>query len=223
MLTVRQLLEPLAARRTDEVVVTTMSTVRPWARFSDSDLDFASADSAMGHAADLALGIALARPERVVICLNGDGGMLMSLGTLATIVDSGATNLLLFVIVNRVYEITGNQPVPGADRVDFAALARAAGFDRVFHFDDASAYEQALEGILSAAGPTFVSVLVAAGREGPISRGPAESARYLQVSLADWARRFRRAIGSDAGAAEGAKPAEDVRAGEGESAAEDEG
>ena len=55
-LTTGQLLDPLARMRTDEVVVTTMSVTRPWGRISDSDLDFASADSAMGHAADLALG-----------------------------------------------------------------------------------------------------------------------------------------------------------------------
>ncbi|HCK60195.1 MAG TPA: thiamine pyrophosphate-binding protein, partial [Gemmatimonadetes bacterium] len=63
-----------------------MSVVRPWGILSDSDLDFASADSAMGHAADLALGLALAQPARKVVCVNGDGSMLMSLGTLATVV-----------------------------------------------------------------------------------------------------------------------------------------
>ena len=98
-----QILEPLARRRTDEVVVTTMSVVRPWGSYSDHDLDFASADSAMGHAADLALGVAMAQPERTVICLNGDGSMLMSLGTLVTIIESGVTNLILFVAVNRTY------------------------------------------------------------------------------------------------------------------------
>ncbi len=122
-----QILEPLARRRTDEVVVTTMSVVRPWGSYSDHDLDFASADSAMGHAADLALGVAMAQPERTVICLNGDGSMLMSLGTLVTIIESGVTNLILFVAVNRTYEITGNQPIPAAERVDFAAIARGPG------------------------------------------------------------------------------------------------
>ena len=102
-----------------------MPVVRPWGRLSDSDLDFASADSAMGHTADLALGVALAQPSRRVLCLNGDGSMLMSLGTLATIVETGAANLILFVIVNGTYEITGNQPVPGAKALDFAAIARA--------------------------------------------------------------------------------------------------
>ena len=70
MLTKQQLLAPLAALRNDAVVVTTMGTVRPWGHYSSSDLDFASADSAMGHAADLALGIALAQPHRKVICLT---------------------------------------------------------------------------------------------------------------------------------------------------------
>lgn len=55
MLTPAQLLEPLARHRTDEVVVATMSVTRPWGLLSDSDLDFASADSAMG--------IALTRPR----------------------------------------------------------------------------------------------------------------------------------------------------------------
>ena len=84
-----------------------MSVVRPWGRLSDHDLDFASADSAMGHAADLALGIALARPERKVVCLNGDGSMLMCLGTLATAVGMGATNFILFVADNGEFEISG--------------------------------------------------------------------------------------------------------------------
>ncbi len=52
MLTKQELLEPLARARTNEVVITSMGVVRPWGRLSDSDLDFASADSAMGHTAD---------------------------------------------------------------------------------------------------------------------------------------------------------------------------
>ena len=131
MLTTRQLLEPLARRRTTEVVVTTMSTVRPWGRLSNHPLDFASADSAMGHAADFALGIALASPDRRVVCFNGDGSMLMSLGTLATITGAGASNLILFVVDNGCFEITGHQPVAGA--VDYGLAAVAAGFPSVFY------------------------------------------------------------------------------------------
>src|SRR6476660_1828602 len=120
MMTCDELLAPLAGARSDAVVVTTMAAVRAWGRHSSSDLDFASADSAMGHAADLALGIALARPERKVVCLNGDGSMLMSLGTLVLAVEQEARNFVLFICQNDTYEITGHQPIPGAARVDFA-------------------------------------------------------------------------------------------------------
>jgi sulfopyruvate decarboxylase subunit beta len=187
-------LRPLARRRGEAVVVTTMGTVRPWARLSDHPLDFASADSAMGHAADFALGVALAQPQRKVVCLNGDGSMLMSLGTLVTIVASGAANLVLFVLQNDTYELTGNQAIPGAGRVDFPAMARAAGFPRVHSFEDAAKYKTALPSILEGAGPVFVTVRVAPGAEGPLGRGPGEVAAYLRPSLAESARLLRSAL-----------------------------
>lgn len=194
MLSKDELLRPLAELRTDEVVVTCMSVTRPWGRYSDHDLDFASADSAMGHTADLALGIALAQPNRRVLCLNGDGSLLMSLGVLATIVETSPKNLVLFVLENGSYEITGNQPIPGMGRVDFGGLARAAGFPRVYDLAWASDFESVLPAILSKEGPIFVTVQMEQDSEGPISRGPGEEARYLQTSLADCSRSFRTAI-----------------------------
>ncbi|HSM62155.1 MAG TPA: thiamine pyrophosphate-dependent enzyme [Longimicrobiales bacterium] len=194
MLSRDQLLRPLAGHRTDQVVVTTMSVTRPWGCLSDHDLDFASADSAMGHAADLALGIALARPDRMVLCLNGDGSMLMTLGTLATVVGSGARNLVLFVVDNGTFEITGHQPVPGDGTVDYAAIARAAGFPRAFGYRDPEAFAEAVPGLVVTPGPTLVHVAAERGSEGPISRSPREEARYLRTSLADWSRAFRRSL-----------------------------
>jgi thiamine pyrophosphate-dependent acetolactate synthase large subunit-like protein len=187
-------LRPLARLRGEAVVVTTMGAVRPWARLSDHALDFASADSAMGHAADFALGLALAQPARRVICLNGDGSMLMSLGTLVTIVASGATNLVLFVLQNDSYEVTGNQPVPGAGRVDYSAMARAAGFPRAHTFADTAHYEAALSSILEGTGPVCVTVKVEPGTETPLGRGPDQAAVYLRPSLAESARLLRRAL-----------------------------
>jgi sulfopyruvate decarboxylase subunit beta len=191
-----QALAPLAAARTGEmVVVTTMGMVRPWAAHSTHPLDFASADSAMGHAADLAVGIALARPAFRVICLNGDGSMLMTLGTLVTAVENGARNLILFVIQNDTYEITGNQPIPGARRVDFAGLAWAAGFPSAYSFDHAGRYAAELPSILTAPGPVFVCLQVAPGREAPLGRQGQEQAAYLELSAPEEARRFRQALG----------------------------
>jgi sulfopyruvate decarboxylase subunit beta len=194
MLTKQQLLAPLAELRNDAVVVTTMGTVRPWGQHSSSEFDFASADSAMGHAADLALGIALAQPRRKVICLNGDGSMLMTLGTLVTVAHSGAANFILFVVENGTYEITGNQPVPGTGLVDFVAMARAAGFQKTFSFDDPEDYKTRLPAALESEGPVLIVVRVEPGDEGPLSRAPHEEARYLQASLAESAHRLREAL-----------------------------
>jgi thiamine pyrophosphate-dependent acetolactate synthase large subunit-like protein len=187
-------LEALARHRTDEVVVTCMSAVRPWGRLGDHPLDFASADSAMGHTADFALGIALARPEHRVVCLNGDGSMLMTLGTLVTIAGTGASNLVLIVLNNGTYEITGNQAIPAGGQVDFMGLARAAGFAQAVRFESAGDFDAALSDLLTTAGPTFVELRVDPGGEGPISRSGAEQAAYLQVSLEASAHRLREAL-----------------------------
>jgi thiamine pyrophosphate-dependent acetolactate synthase large subunit-like protein len=194
MLTKEQLLKPLARLRSTAVVVTCMSVTRPWGRYSSSELDFASADSAMGHTADLALGIALAQPQRKVICLNGDGSMLMTLGTLATIVAAGATNFTLFVIQNDSYELTGHQEIPAAGHIDFAQLARGAGFEHVYYFEHPDDYERQLPAVLAEEGPVFVAVRVEKGAEGPISRSAEEQSRYLQVSLAESAHRLRKML-----------------------------
>lgn len=199
MMTVAQLLEPLARHRADEVVVTTMSVVRPWGRLSSSELDFASADSAMGHAADLALGIALARPDHGVVCLNGDGSMLMSLGTLATIVEAAPRNYVLVVCDNGQYEITGHQPVPAAGRMDYAAVAEAVGFRNVFRYEEARLWSESIQEVLRVPGPTFVHALVEPGEQGPIGRSPDEPARYLRTSLAEWSRVLRAALGAKRG------------------------
>ena len=77
MLIKEECLQLIADQRTDEIVVTTMGSTVPWGKISTHPLDFASVGSAMGHAADFALGIALARPDKRVVVINGDGSMLM--------------------------------------------------------------------------------------------------------------------------------------------------
>jgi thiamine pyrophosphate-dependent acetolactate synthase large subunit-like protein len=200
MLTKDELLGPLVELRGNAVVVTCMGVTRPWGSITHNTLDFASADSAMGHTADLALGIALACPWRRVICLNGDGSMLMTLGTLVTAVQAAAENFVLFVVQNDTYEITGNLPIPGAGRIDFAEMARGAGFERIYSFADARTYAAALPEVLSGRGPILACVRIAPGSEGPISRSEKEASAYLKVSIAESARNLRRALaGSDSG------------------------
>jgi thiamine pyrophosphate-dependent acetolactate synthase large subunit-like protein len=148
------LFRALAARRSDEIVVTTMTATLQWPLVSSHPLDFDFLAFGMGHAADFGLGLALARPERKVIVLKGDGGLLMSLGSLVTIGRYGPPNLLVLLLENRSYEMTGGQDL--APAVDFAVLARGAGIDRVERIEDLAGFETELSRLLTEPGPHFV-------------------------------------------------------------------
>jgi thiamine pyrophosphate-dependent acetolactate synthase large subunit-like protein len=120
--------------------------------------------------------------------------MIMTLGTLVTAVENDVRNLVLFVIQNDSYEITGNQRVPGAGKTDFAGFARAAGVPRAYTVDRASAYAEALPEILRGDGPVLVTLRVEPGREAPLGREGKETAAYLKLSAPDEVRRFRRVV-----------------------------
>jgi thiamine pyrophosphate-dependent acetolactate synthase large subunit-like protein len=93
----------------------------------DTDLNFPTW-GAMGQAAMLGLGIALAQPKRRVLVITGDGEMLMGLGSLATIGVQQPRNLTVVVIDNERYGETGMQATHTAHGVDLAAVAKACGF-----------------------------------------------------------------------------------------------
>ena len=129
-----------------------MSMTDPWARLSDGPLDYASVDSAMGHGADFAYGIAKAQPHRRIIALNGDGSMLMCLGTLVTLAQYPVDNFTLVIVENGNYEVTGNQPVPGHGLMSFEEIARGAGLSNVETLSAAETFDQQLPRHLSGPG-----------------------------------------------------------------------
>src|SRR5258708_28545642 len=81
----------------------------------------------MGLACPIALGVALAQPQRRVIALEGDGSLLMQLGCLSTIASLAPKNLSLIVMDNGIYQITGAQPTPAAATSDIVAIAQGCG------------------------------------------------------------------------------------------------
>lgn len=181
----KEALQIIAAQRTDQIVVTTMSTAREWPCLSRRPELDVPLIGAMGKASSLGLGIALGAPDRQVLILDGDGSLLMNLGALVTIGAMAPKNLVHFVFDNAVYETSGGQPVPGAGRVDFAGLARAAGYRAAYAFDDAAQLREALPAILREDGPTLVAVKVNrgwAGREFP-PRKTAQALRELRALL----------------------------------------
>jgi thiamine pyrophosphate-dependent acetolactate synthase large subunit-like protein len=158
-------LEVLIRLRTDQIVVTTMGSAREWPKLSQHPLDFHYVPSSMGQAPPLGLGLALAKPQREVLVLNGDGGMLMNLGCLVTIVASGARNITVIVLENGIYEVTGGQQTAAQAarrhaEVDFAGFACAAGFAVAERFDRLEDWQTHATGILQRPGPRFVSLSV---------------------------------------------------------------
>lgn len=185
MMTHREALEVVAAHRGERVVITTMGSVAIWPQLSDSPLDFAFIPSAMGHGPDLGLGLALAQPEHGVIVLNGDGCMLMNLGSLVTIANY-PTNLFLMIIDNELYEVTGGQPTAGAGHTDFAAVARAAGITRVYAFKTLDAWRAGAAEALSGPGPVVIWLKVEGrlGQKTPTAPRPmAEQIMRLRETL----------------------------------------
>ena len=183
-----------AVRRDQDVVVNTMAAAKVWMDLGPlHPRDVIFVPSAMGHATSMGLGIAMAQPARRVIVCNGDGSMLMNLGSLVTIATVAPKNLVVIVMDNGVYEVTGAEPTPGSEAgrrgrsgVDFVGFAKSAGFELVHHFTTAEQWTQAAASVLSAHGPVFVllDTEAVAGRPGPKSPGPAATrARALIEAL----------------------------------------
>ena len=177
-----KLLEVISEVRTDEIVVATMSAIKDWSRLSSGALDFYVA-GAMGYASSVGLGLALAQAKRKVIVLDGDGSLLMNLGTLVTMVGVQPKNLIHFVLENRLYEVPGGIPLPAVGKYNLAALARAAGL-KVYEFDQLANFREHLGAILREQGPTFVSLKV--------DRGPSEP--FAPIPYVEIARRLEKAL-----------------------------
>jgi thiamine pyrophosphate-dependent acetolactate synthase large subunit-like protein len=114
----------------------------------------------MGLTSSIALGLALARPDRRVVALDGDGSLLMNLGSLATIGDCAPPNLVVFVLDNGVYGTTGGQPTPTSRGADLEAAARSMGITRTATVRGDESLRAALAAIRSAHGPWVIVVKV---------------------------------------------------------------
>lgn len=110
---------------------------------------------AMGTAIPLALGMALACPGREVVALEGDGSLLMALGTLATVGAARPPNLTILLFENGHYESSGGQDLP-AVRVDFVQVARAARLAVAERVDGVDRFADAFQRARASAGPRFL-------------------------------------------------------------------
>ena len=159
-------LKILARHHTDEIVIPVYQAAFEWRAIKPQALTYLGV-GAMGQASSHGLGMALGRPDKRVIVIDGDGSLLMNLGSLVTIAQVAPPNLVHFVCQNNSYEANGGHPIPGAGRVSFAGFARAAGIGQVYEFDDLVDFDRRVGAVLKAPGPVFVVLKVVAGAAYP--------------------------------------------------------
>ena len=114
----------------------------------------------MGLAFPIALGVALAQPERRIFALEGDGSLLMQMGCLATIATQAPKNLTMVVMDNGLYQITGAQPTPAAAVADIVAIANGCGLSNSAWAADEEDFERLIDRSLSATAPTLIAVRI---------------------------------------------------------------
>ena len=159
-------LRVLSQHYPDGIVVPVYQSAFDWMGIRPHPLNYLCT-GAMGQGSSHALGLALACPTEPVVVLDGDGSLLMNLGSLVTIGHQSPTNFWHFVCENGIYEVNGEFPVPGYEKVDFAALALAAGYREAYTFSDLNEFADRVPEILATPGPILVALKVEAGESFP--------------------------------------------------------
>jgi phosphonopyruvate decarboxylase len=130
--------------------------------------DFLTVGS-MGHASAIALGVAVGQPDRHVYCLDGDGALLMHMGTLSTIGALGPRNLRHVVLNNGAHESVGGQPT-ATTTMDIVGLAHACGYRTVMKAHDAATLSDALAALRDAPGPVLLELKISQGSRKDLGR-----------------------------------------------------
>lgn len=171
--------------REDDIVVAVYQANFDWMALNPRDLNYVAV-GAMGQASSHGLGLALANPDRRVFVFDGDGSLLMNLGSLVTVAGAAPPNFHHFVFANRVYEVNGAHPLPNAQQVDFEGFARAAGYQDSRSFSRIEAFIEAAPALLTREGPQMTVLEIHAGAPYPRD--------YATIHGAETRARFRAAL-----------------------------
>jgi sulfopyruvate decarboxylase subunit beta len=191
MLEAAEVFKVFQQHRGDAIVIPTGTSGRQWRDFSTNEKRDLMLGGAMGQTTAAALGVALSLPSEKVVLFDAEGALLMNLGILATIAGMQPPNFYHFLLDNECYATTGGQPVPNAKQINYAGMAKEAGYAAAYRFDDLDEFERNVESILREKGPVFVAIKVIPAIENePIGRrqrrpmrSRAETIRDLQEEL----------------------------------------
>ena len=181
------LIEQLGNR--DIVVATTGKTGRELFEYRESrgqghERDFLNI-GAMGHASQIALGIALQKPERRIYCLDGDGALIMHMGALAIIGERAPKNFFHIVFNNGAHDSVGGQKTAGF-AIDMPVIAKACGYKLALYAETEEELKNHVKQLIVSNGPAFLEVRVKRGSRKDLGRptmDPAEAKKAFMKFL----------------------------------------
>jgi sulfopyruvate decarboxylase subunit beta len=160
MLEAAEVFKVFQKHRGEAIVIPTGTSGRQWADFTNNEKRDLTLGGAMGQTTAAALGVALSLPNEKVVLFDSEGALLMNLGILATIAGMQPQNFYHFLLDNECYATTGGQPVPNAKRINYAGMAKEAGYAAAYRFEDLEDLERNMGKILNEKGPVFIAIKV---------------------------------------------------------------
>ncbi len=145
-------------QRGNAIVIPTGTGGRHWREFTQNENRDVNLGGAMGQTTSTCLGLALGLPDEKVVLFDSEGALLMNLGILATIAGKKPKNFFHFLMDNECYATTGGQPVPNSAEINYAGMAKEAGYASAHHFDNLEDFANSIESIMKETGPVFVSM-----------------------------------------------------------------
>ena len=161
-----EMLKAFARQRKGEIAVAVYTAAQEITHIAPNDLNYTFV-GAMGQGSSHGLGLALGRPDKKVVVFDGDGSLLMNLGSLVTIATQAPKNYVHCLCENGCYETNGSVPTPSSGKIRFTELAKTAGYKKTYEISDLGEWEQKLAEILKAEGPVFVTLKVEPGEAYP--------------------------------------------------------
>ena len=172
--------------RGNAIVIPTGTCGRHWRDFSTNEKRDIGLGGAMGQTTSAALGLALAQPDEKVVLFDSEGSLLMNMGIIATIAGQKPKNFFHFLMDNECYATTGGQPVPNAEDINYAGMAKEAGYAAAYSFDNLEDFVNNVGRIMGETGPVFVSMkMVPEVENEPIGRRQRRPARSRSQAIKD--------------------------------------
>lgn len=146
--------------------------------------DFLTVGS-MGHASQIALGIALEKPQRRIYCFDGDGAAIMHMGSMTIVASKQPKNYIHFVFNNGAHDSVGGQPTVG-HQIDLPAIAKAVGYKGAIMVDSKESLMAVLKNVIDMEGPVMIEIRVRKGNRKDLGRPtttPIENKEALMIEL----------------------------------------